>query len=218
MRLRCASVARPGSVVCLDAILMMVGGCLSGGVEESPGYLNPSSFWNPKSPEAVFWTLNPVLQEAFTNLQKSPPPSSIIMTPNSWSHTHASLHVPSALHTWLSQAAFSNWGSQLTCQRARGQGSSGPARLPVLLWVSAPQSTPSALQCSTPLSPPSGVTAPCLLPSVPMSLAAAQPLIFEVLWLRSVRGLSLVPPWLPSPRGHTAEHFLSTHPTCTISL
>ena len=49
--------------------------------------------------------------------------------------------------------------------------------------------TPSALQCSMPLSPPSGVTAPCLLPSVPMSLVAAQPLIFEVLWLRSVRGL-----------------------------
>lgn len=47
---------------------MMVGGCLSRGVEESPGYLNPSSFWNPKSAEAVTWTLNRILQETFTNL------------------------------------------------------------------------------------------------------------------------------------------------------
>lgn len=139
------------------------------------------------------------------------------MTPNSWSHMIASLHVPSALHTCLSQAAFSSRGSRLTSQRARGRGSSGPADLPALLWVSAPRSTPSALQRSTPLSPPSGVIAPCLLPSVPMSLAAARPLIFEVLWLRSVRGLSLVPPRPPSPRGHTAEHLIITHPTCTIS-
>lgn len=119
MRLRCASVAGLGFMVCLDLVSMMVGGCLSGGVEESPGYLNPSSFWNPTSPEAVIWMLNPILQETFTNLQKWPP-SSIIMTPNSWSHTHASLHVPSALHTWLSQAAFSSQGSWLTSQRARG--------------------------------------------------------------------------------------------------
>ena len=129
----------------------------------------------------------------------------------------ASLRVPSALHICLSQAAFSSRGSQLTSQRARGRGSSGPTYLPVLLWVSAPQSTSSALQGSMPLSPPSGVIAPCLLPSVPMSLAAAQPLIVEVFWLWSVRGLSLIPPQPPSPRGHTAEHLISTHPTCTIS-
>ena len=70
--LRCVSVVQPSSVVCLDPVLMMAGGCLSGGVE-SPGYLNPSSFWNPKSPEAVIWTLNPILQEAFTNLWERPP-------------------------------------------------------------------------------------------------------------------------------------------------
>ena len=146
----------------------------------------PSGIPSPLKLSSGRWTQ---FYKKHSLISRNGPPSSIIMTPNSWSHTHASLQVPSALHTWLSQAAFSSRGSRLTSQRARGQGSSGPACLPVLLWVSAPQSTPSALQCSTPLSPPSGVTAPCLLPSVPMSLVAAQPLIFEVLWLRSVRGL-----------------------------
>lgn len=137
MRLRCASVARPGSVVCLDAILMMVGGCLSGGVEESPGYLNPSSFWNPKSPEAVFWTLNPVLQEAFTNLQKSAPPQLY----------H---HDPKFLEPHARQPARSLCPSHLAVPGSLLQLGK-PAHMPESSW-------PRVLRTCTPPCPPVGLS------------------------------------------------------------